>query len=146
MNLYQTRHPFYCGIDLHANQMYACVVDQDGRKHLHRNFKTRQSDKFFAAIEPFGKELVVGFESTFNWYWLSESVKPETSRSCSATLCTSKRFTVPKSKMTKSTPRNLRCCYEAVRSRPLTPIPPSSEQPEISCAGELTSFGSKHKP
>ncbi len=72
MNLYQTRHPFYCGIDLHANQMYACVVDQDGKKHLHRNFKTRQSDKFFAAIEPFGKELVVGCESTFNWYWLSD--------------------------------------------------------------------------
>ena len=73
MNLYQTQHPFYCGIDLHANQMYACVIDQDGKKHLHRNFKTRQSDKFFASIEPFGKELVIGCESTFNWYWLADA-------------------------------------------------------------------------
>ena len=47
MNFYSNQHPFYCGIDLHANQMYACVVDQDGKKHLHRNFKTRQSEKFF---------------------------------------------------------------------------------------------------
>ena len=72
MNLYQTQHPFYCGIDLHANQMYACVVDQNGKKHMHKNFKTRQSDKFFAAIERFGNEIVIGCESTFNWYWLSD--------------------------------------------------------------------------
>ena len=32
MNLYQTQHPFYCGIDLHANKMYACVVDSTGKK------------------------------------------------------------------------------------------------------------------
>ena len=73
MNLYQTQHPFYCGIDLHANQMYACVVDQAGEKQLHRNFKTRQSGKFFADIEPFGNNLVVGCESTFNWYWLADA-------------------------------------------------------------------------
>ena len=28
MNFYQTQHEFYCGIDLHANQMYACIVDR----------------------------------------------------------------------------------------------------------------------
>lgn len=73
MNLYQTQHPFYCGIDLHANQMYACVVDQDGKKQLHRNFKTRQAEKFFEQIEPFGSDIVVGCESTFNWYWLADA-------------------------------------------------------------------------
>ena len=75
MNLYQTQHAFYCGIDLHANQMYACVVDQTGEKQLHRNFKTRQSDKFFAQIEPFGNDVVIGCESTFNWYWLADSCR-----------------------------------------------------------------------
>ena len=73
MNLYQTQHPFYCGIDLHAKQMYACVVDQHGKKHLHRNFKTRQADKFFEEINPFGNDLVIGCESTFNWYWLADA-------------------------------------------------------------------------
>ena len=73
MNLYQTHHPFYCGMDLHAKQMYACVVDQHGKKHLHRNFKTRRADDFFEQIKPFGKELVIGCESTFNWHWLADA-------------------------------------------------------------------------
>ena len=73
MNLYQTQHPFYCGIDLHAKQMYACVVDQAGKKQLHRNYKTRQSDKFFVDLEPFQNQVVIGCESTFNWYWLSDA-------------------------------------------------------------------------
>ncbi len=29
MKLYQ-QHPFYCGIALHANAMYVCVVDAQG--------------------------------------------------------------------------------------------------------------------
>ena len=55
MNLYQDSRPFYCGIDLHAKQMYSCVIDQAGTKHLRRNYKTNQSDKFFRDIEPFSK-------------------------------------------------------------------------------------------
>ena len=73
MNLYQTQHPFYCGIDLHANEMYACVVDQSGKKLLHRNFKTRQPEKLFEKLEPYGSDVIVGCESTFNWYWLCDA-------------------------------------------------------------------------
>ena len=72
MNFYQTQHEFYCGIDLHANEMYACVIDHSGKKHLHRNFKTRQADKFFDELAPFGSDVVLGCESTFNWYWLAD--------------------------------------------------------------------------
>ena len=75
MNLYQTQHPFYCGIDLHAKQMYACVVDHNGKKHLHQNFKTRNAHKFFEQIEPFGPNLAIGCESTFNWYWLADACR-----------------------------------------------------------------------
>lgn len=72
MNFYLNSHQFYCGIDLHANNMYACVVDHAGSKQLHQNFKTIEPDKFLSSIEPFRKDLVVGCESTFNWYWLSD--------------------------------------------------------------------------
>ena len=75
MNLYQTQHPFYCGIDLHANQMYACVVDQNGKKLLHRNFKNRNVDKFFEQIKPFSSDIAIGCESTFNWYWLADACR-----------------------------------------------------------------------
>ena len=72
MNLYQQQHQFYCGIDLHANKMYVCVVDQQGNKRLHRNFHTRDTHTFLEHITPFGPSLVVGCESTFNWYWLCD--------------------------------------------------------------------------
>ena len=72
MNLYQKQHAFYCGIDLHANKMYVCVVDQSGNKCLHRNFHTHDIDTFLLQINPFTNDLVVGCESTFNWYWLCD--------------------------------------------------------------------------
>ena len=72
MNFYSKQHSFYCGIDLHANEMYACVIDHPGEKQLHRNFKTRQSDKFFEQLKPFGKDIAIACESTFNWYWLAD--------------------------------------------------------------------------
>ncbi len=72
MNFYNRQHQFYCGIDLHANSMYACVVDASGTKLLHRNFKTRNPNQLFDRLEPYQNDLVVGCESTFNWYWLAD--------------------------------------------------------------------------
>ncbi len=72
MNFYQQQHQFYCGIDLHANNMYLCLIDGDGNKRLHRNFKTRDADDLRQTIEPFREDLVVGCEATFNWYWLAD--------------------------------------------------------------------------
>ena len=37
MRFYQTQRRFYCGIDLHANQMLVCVLDDAGEIVLHRN-------------------------------------------------------------------------------------------------------------
>ena len=31
MRFYSNQHQFYCGIDLHANSMYACVLGHDGQ-------------------------------------------------------------------------------------------------------------------
>ena len=73
MKFYNQQHEFYCGIDLHANSMHVCVVDHKGEKHLHRNFDTKKLPRFLAALEPFEKsDLIIGCESTFNWYWLAD--------------------------------------------------------------------------
>ena len=73
MKFYNQQHQFYCGIDLHANSMHVCVVDRDGNKPLHRNFPTKQTDRFLTALKPFTTgDIVVGCESTFNWYWLAD--------------------------------------------------------------------------
>lgn len=39
MKYYTSTTEFNCGIDLHARQMYACVMDRQGKKVLHTNIK-----------------------------------------------------------------------------------------------------------
>ena len=71
MKFYNQQHEFYCGIDLHANSMHVCVVDRAGKKCLHRNFDTKKIRRFLTALQPFEEQdLIIGCESTFNWYWL----------------------------------------------------------------------------
>ena len=73
MKFYKQQHEFYCGIDLHANSMHVCVVDAAGKKHLHKNFPTKKPERFLIALQPFSRgDLVIGCESTFNWYWLAD--------------------------------------------------------------------------
>ena len=154
MNLYQKQHPFYCGIDLHANKMYVCVVDHRGKKRLHRNFHTRDTHTFLQSIEPFARQphsLVVGCESTFS---LSVRLAPGTGcaifakntrlsscwglSSCWDMHCTSKRSTAERSKTTKSTLRNWRICCAAATlpSATLTRVP--GVRPATCCEEEPT--------
>ena len=72
MKFYKQQHEYYCGIDLHANSMHVCVVDQAGKKPLHKNFDTKNPEAFLLALAPFRKsDLIIGCKSTFNWYSLS---------------------------------------------------------------------------
>jgi len=37
MRFYTAQHRCDCGIDLHARRMYICVLDAEGKVHVHRN-------------------------------------------------------------------------------------------------------------
>jgi hypothetical protein len=52
MRFYNVTHKHYCGIDLHARNMYTCVLDQEGKTLLHRDLPT-VPDVFLKAIAPF---------------------------------------------------------------------------------------------
>ena len=71
MRFYTTSHKHYCGIDLHARSMYACILSQEGKVLLHRNLKSDR-EMFLRAIEPFREDLVVAVECIFTWYWLAD--------------------------------------------------------------------------
>ena len=71
MRFYNTQHPFYCGIDLHARAMYVCILDQAGETLLHRNMKTTP-EAFLKAIAPYRPHIVVAVECMFTWYWLAD--------------------------------------------------------------------------
>ncbi|WP_164101550.1 IS110 family transposase [Candidatus Laterigemmans baculatus] len=75
IKLYNKQHDFYCGVDLHAKTLHVCVVDQAGDKLLHRNFQRSKPEVLFANLNASSsKNIVVGCESTFNWYWLAKNL------------------------------------------------------------------------
>lgn len=74
MRFYIKQHKFYCGIDLHAENMYLCVLNQAGETLLHKNIKT-QRDVFLRAIQPYMEDIVVAVECMFTWYWVADLCK-----------------------------------------------------------------------
>ncbi|WP_457573273.1 IS110 family RNA-guided transposase [Desulfolithobacter sp.] len=71
MRFYTKQHRFYCGIDLHTNKMYLCILDSAGEIRLHRNIRTNP-ETFLRQIEPYREDIVVCAECMFAWYWLAD--------------------------------------------------------------------------
>ncbi len=64
----------YCGIDLHSNNVFLVIRDQDGRPVFRRRLAT-DLGLILSALEPFRAELAgIAVESTFNWYWLVDGL------------------------------------------------------------------------
>ena len=61
----------YCGIDLHADVMYACVMTKSGKVVFHHEMPTDFSC-LLKHLKPFLSSIAVCAESTFNWYWLAD--------------------------------------------------------------------------
>lgn len=64
---------FYVGIDLHAKNLWLCVIDEKGAVVKERKLKCNLDD-VLVFLDPFGKDLLVAIESTVNWYWLVDSL------------------------------------------------------------------------
>jgi len=73
MKYYTSTTEFNCGIDLHSRQMYACVMDRQGKKRVHTNIKGNDFEYFLKRVEPYRHDLTVVCECIFNWYWLSDA-------------------------------------------------------------------------
>jgi len=70
---YTSTTEFNCGIDLHARQMYACVMDRQGKKVMHSNIRGNDFDHFLKRVEPYRHDMTLVSECTFNWYWLADA-------------------------------------------------------------------------
>ena len=71
MKYYISTTQFNCGIDLHAHQMYVCVMDRDGKKLLHTNIRNNDFAYFLKLVAPYRHDLTVCAECMFGWYWLT---------------------------------------------------------------------------
>jgi len=73
MKYYTSTTEFNCGIDLHAHQMYVCLMDRQGNKLLHTNIRNNDFEYFLGRIAPWRHDLTVCAECMFGWYWLADA-------------------------------------------------------------------------
>jgi transposase len=71
MRVYNQPHRFYAGIDLHARTMFTHVLDHKGKTVFEKDLPANP-DALLDALKPFRKDLVVGCECMFAWYWLAD--------------------------------------------------------------------------
>ena len=65
---------YYAGIDLHSNNHYIGIIDQDGKKIFQKKL-ANDIDLLLSSLKPFKKYLKgIVVESTFNWYWLVDGL------------------------------------------------------------------------
>jgi transposase len=64
----------YSGIDLHANNHVVGLVDEKGKRMLKKKL-INEPELTLNLLEPYREELVgIVVESTYNWYWLVDSL------------------------------------------------------------------------
>src|SRR5208282_5358595 len=73
MKYYISTTQFNCGIDLHAHQMYVCLMDREGKKLVHTNIRNNDFNYFLKLVAPYRHDLTVCAECMFGWYWLADA-------------------------------------------------------------------------
>src|SRR5262249_30440886 len=73
MKYYTSTTEYNCGIDLHARQMYVCLMDRQGKKLVHTNIKDNDFAFFLKLVQPYKHDLTVCCECMFGWYWLADA-------------------------------------------------------------------------
>ncbi|MFK5951159.1 MAG: IS110 family transposase [Methylococcales bacterium] len=71
MNFYNSMHPYYCGIDLHARLLYVCILDQEGNILVHKEISADKT-KLLNLLKTYIDNIVVGVECMPCWYWVSD--------------------------------------------------------------------------
>ena len=67
----------YAGADLHGNNVFLSLCDEEGNNVFRRRVKASLS-AVNAALDPFWNRIkVLGVESTFNWYWFVDGLREQ---------------------------------------------------------------------
>ena len=64
---------FYVGMDLHTRNVVICVLDDQGRKVLEKRVPCCL-ELILETLLPFGDDVLIAVESTYNWYWLVDGL------------------------------------------------------------------------
>jgi transposase len=65
---------YYTAFDLHANNSYAAIIDEKGSKVIGKKLPN-DPEVILLFLQPYAEEIEgIVVESTFNWYWLVDSL------------------------------------------------------------------------
>jgi hypothetical protein len=75
----EAQNGFYCGADLHGNNVFLTLCDDEGKRVMQRRVKANLA-AVNTALEPYGDRVKqVAVESTYNWDWFVDGLrKPRT--------------------------------------------------------------------
>lgn len=71
MKFYTKTHQYYCGIDLHAKNLYVCILDSEGAICVHKNINANP-EALLKLLQPYQHAMVLGVECMFTWYWVAD--------------------------------------------------------------------------
>jgi len=71
MKFYTKTHQYYCGIDLHARNLYVCILDSEGAICVHKNIGANP-ETLLKLLQPYQHDMVLGVECMFTWYWVAD--------------------------------------------------------------------------
>ena len=77
MEKYISNTKYHCGIDLHKNMSYICVMDTAGKIYLHKKIKNNDFSYMKECLSEFLPDLTIACETTFNWYILADFCEDE---------------------------------------------------------------------
>ena len=83
MKYYTSSSEYNCGIDLHARQMYVCLMNRQGKKLVHTNIKNNDFNFFLKLVEPYKHDLTICCECMilpFKPFWFFCSISGEIGR------------------------------------------------------------------
>jgi transposase len=67
----------YSAFDLHSNNSYLAIIDENGKRVFHRKVK-HDPQLVMQILNPFKKDIEgIVVESTFNWYWMVDILSDE---------------------------------------------------------------------
>lgn len=67
----------YVGMDLHSSNCYTGIIDEEEKQQFSRKLPNDKA-KITSALAPYRSEIVgVVVESTYNWYWLVDTLMAE---------------------------------------------------------------------
>ena len=77
MQTTEAQDTVYCGADLHGNNVFLSLCDQQGKRVMQRRVRANL-ECVNRALDPYWDRIrTIAVESTFNWYWFVDGLRSQ---------------------------------------------------------------------